>query len=225
MMPSAGTLSRPGAVEACALARVAGRTVLDNSEQERVAVAIDPRVDHIRLVAARGSFYPHPTARPAPLRHAARLERLLERSLVHIRQHQDLEGIGILCDYRDKAVATVADDRQDFQDGIFGQGSFHGGRGACKQSVGRSVALDKMYPAAVLRFLYELPRKILILLVRGYQLMISPHIGGACRYQPTCTAYSIEAFKKYGAMRGLVLTVYRIGRDRKSTRLNSSHVA
>src|SRR5690625_1001052 len=91
MMPSAGTLSRPGAVEACALARVAGRTVLDNSEQERVAVAIDPRVDHILIVAARVAFDPHLTARPAPVRHAARLERLPERSLVHIRQHQDLD--------------------------------------------------------------------------------------------------------------------------------------
>src|SRR5690625_5675217 len=72
MMPSAGTLSRPGAVEACALAHVAGRTVLDNSKQERVAVAIDPRVDHILIVAARVSFDPHLTARPAPVRHAAR---------------------------------------------------------------------------------------------------------------------------------------------------------
>src|SRR5690625_5393773 len=129
MMPSAGTLSRPGAVEACALARVAGRTVLDNSEQERVAVAIDPRVDHILIVAARVSFYPHLTARPAPVRHAARIERLLERSLVHIRPHQDLEGIGIPCAYRDTAVAAAADDGQDRQEGIVRPGSFRGGRG------------------------------------------------------------------------------------------------
>lgn len=58
----------------------------------------------------------------------------------------------------------------------------------------------------------HLPRQAMILLVRLYQVVLSPHIGSACRYQPTCSAYSIEAFQRYGALRGLVLTVYRIGR-------------
>lgn len=64
----------------------------------------------------------------------------------------------------------------------------------------------------MLRLILEIPRKVLILLVRGYQIVLSPHIGGACRFQPTCSAYSIQAFQKYGAARGLVLTLYRIGR-------------
>ncbi len=65
----------------------------------------------------------------------------------------------------------------------------------------------------ILRYIVHVPRRVMILLVRLYQLVLSPHIGGgACRFQPTCSAYSIAAFERYGAVRGLILTVYRIGR-------------
>ena len=64
----------------------------------------------------------------------------------------------------------------------------------------------------VLSFLARIPRLLLIGVVRGYQLILSPHIGGACRFQPTCSEYAIEAFRRYGAVRGLVLTVYRLAR-------------
>ncbi len=60
--------------------------------------------------------------------------------------------------------------------------------------------------------LLKLPRLLLITLVRGYQLIISPHFPSSCRYTPTCSAYSIEALRKYGALKGFVLTVHRIGR-------------
>jgi putative membrane protein insertion efficiency factor len=48
--------------------------------------------------------------------------------------------------------------------------------------------------------------------VRLYQLVISPWMPQNCRYQPTCSTYSIEAFQKHGAMKGLWLTVKRISR-------------
>ena len=64
----------------------------------------------------------------------------------------------------------------------------------------------------VLSFLTRIPRLLLIGVVRVYQLILSPHIGGACRFQPTCSEYAIEAFRRYGAVRGLVLTVYRLAR-------------
>lgn len=64
----------------------------------------------------------------------------------------------------------------------------------------------------ILTHIVQIPRRLLILLVRIYQLVLSPYIGGACRYQPTCSAYSIEAFTRYGAIKGLILTIYRIGR-------------
>lgn len=51
-----------------------------------------------------------------------------------------------------------------------------------------------------------------ILCVRGYQKVLGPVLGGQCRYSPSCSFYSIEAFERHGAWRGLVLTLRRIGR-------------
>ena len=64
----------------------------------------------------------------------------------------------------------------------------------------------------VLSLLVRLPRLLLIGLVRVYQYTISPHLGRTCRFHPTCSSYAIEAFRKYGALKGLVLTIYRLGR-------------
>lgn len=51
-----------------------------------------------------------------------------------------------------------------------------------------------------------------ILLIRLYQLIISPWLGKSCRYTPTCSQYGIEAFKKYGTLKGFWLTAKRIAR-------------
>lgn len=51
-----------------------------------------------------------------------------------------------------------------------------------------------------------------ILLVRGYQLTLSPLFGGACRYYPSCSAYAIEALERHGAIRGGWMALRRIGR-------------
>jgi uncharacterized protein len=51
-----------------------------------------------------------------------------------------------------------------------------------------------------------------ILLVKIYQLAISPFLPNACRYTPTCSQYAIEAFNKYGPLKGLWLSVKRISR-------------
>ena len=55
-------------------------------------------------------------------------------------------------------------------------------------------------------------RTILILLVRGYQVSLSPLLPAACRYYPSCSAYAIEALERHGAMRGSWLAIRRIGR-------------
>ncbi len=49
-------------------------------------------------------------------------------------------------------------------------------------------------------------------LVRAYKIMISPYFPSSCRYHPTCSTYSIEAFRKHGSIKGLWLTLRRIGR-------------
>lgn len=55
-------------------------------------------------------------------------------------------------------------------------------------------------------------RTVLKLLIRGYQLFVSPILGTNCRYAPSCSRYAIEAIESHGAVRGSWLAVKRIGR-------------
>ena len=48
--------------------------------------------------------------------------------------------------------------------------------------------------------------------VRAYRLLFSPWVGHGCRYQPTCSAYALEALEKHGAIKGSWLAARRIGR-------------
>lgn len=64
----------------------------------------------------------------------------------------------------------------------------------------------------MLQILVRLPRYILIGLVRGYQLIISPHLPKSCRFTPSCSEYALEALRTYGAVKGAILTIYRLGR-------------
>lgn len=52
----------------------------------------------------------------------------------------------------------------------------------------------------------------LILVVRGYQLFLSPLLPPACRYTPSCSAYAVEALQRHGALRGSWLAARRISR-------------
>jgi uncharacterized protein len=53
---------------------------------------------------------------------------------------------------------------------------------------------------------------LLIFLVRGYQVVLSPLFPPACRYYPSCSQYAIEALEKHGALRGAWLAARRIAR-------------
>ena len=52
--------------------------------------------------------------------------------------------------------------------------------------------------------------KFFCILIRAYQICISPLFPSCCRFTPTCSAYALEAIKKYGAAKGLFLTIKRI---------------
>lgn len=58
----------------------------------------------------------------------------------------------------------------------------------------------------------SLPQKALLGLIRGYKLTLSPWLGGACRYLPTCSDYAAEAVRRHGAVRGSWLAVRRLAR-------------
>ena len=54
--------------------------------------------------------------------------------------------------------------------------------------------------------------RALMALVRAYQLLISPALGSACRFAPTCSHYSMQALGQHGAIKGSYLTLCRLGR-------------
>ena len=47
-------------------------------------------------------------------------------------------------------------------------------------------------------------------IVRIYRKFVSPVLPQSCRYYPTCSSYSLQAFEKHGAIKGLYLSVHRI---------------
>ena len=55
-------------------------------------------------------------------------------------------------------------------------------------------------------------RALLLGLIRLYQLTLSPWLGTACRYEPTCSKYAAEALERYGVRRGIWLAARRLGR-------------
>ncbi len=56
------------------------------------------------------------------------------------------------------------------------------------------------------------PRLVLIGLVRLYRFALSPWLGSNCRFEPTCSAYSLGALQAHGAIAGSALTVARLAR-------------
>lgn len=57
-----------------------------------------------------------------------------------------------------------------------------------------------------------MPRLIVIGLLRFYKTAISPWLPSACRFEPTCSVYMMDAVSKYGVVRGVWLGVKRLGR-------------
>ena len=55
-------------------------------------------------------------------------------------------------------------------------------------------------------------RSLLIGIVKAYRIFLSPWIGSACRFEPTCSVYALEALQTHGAAAGSYLTVSRIRR-------------
>jgi putative membrane protein insertion efficiency factor len=54
--------------------------------------------------------------------------------------------------------------------------------------------------------------RLMLGLIRTYQLTLSPWLGRECRYMPTCSAYAAEAIRRFGPRRGAWLALKRVGR-------------
>jgi len=55
-------------------------------------------------------------------------------------------------------------------------------------------------------------RQLLSSMVRAYRLLLSPSLGSSCRFEPSCSLYSLQALEQHGAGVGSYLTVARIAR-------------
>lgn len=49
-------------------------------------------------------------------------------------------------------------------------------------------------------------------LIKAYQYIISPLLGPTCRFEPSCSQYGVDAFKKHGLFKGMHLTIKRISK-------------
>lgn len=58
--------------------------------------------------------------------------------------------------------------------------------------------------------LRRVPREVLVLAVRAYQLLVSPLLGPVCRFYPSCSSYAVTALRTHGAVRGTWLVVRRL---------------
>ncbi len=63
---------------------------------------------------------------------------------------------------------------------------------------------------AICATLYRLPQQTLMSLVRAYRLLLKPWLGNACRFEPTCSAYALQALQQHGALQGSALAGWRI---------------
>ena len=62
----------------------------------------------------------------------------------------------------------------------------------------------------IVTWLLRCPSILVIGLVRGYQLTLSPLLGRRCRFYPSCSQYFIEAVRKYGVLSGSARGILRI---------------
>ncbi len=58
----------------------------------------------------------------------------------------------------------------------------------------------------------KIVQRVLMGVVRGYRLFLSPWLGSSCRFEPTCSVYSLQALEQHGAAAGSYLTVRRLVR-------------
>lgn len=60
------------------------------------------------------------------------------------------------------------------------------------------------------RYLQATARWVVLLLLRAYQLLLSPLLGGRCRFHPSCSHYCMDAVNRFGVLKGLGLGVVRL---------------
>jgi uncharacterized protein len=53
-------------------------------------------------------------------------------------------------------------------------------------------------------------RRVAVAPIVAYQRLVSPALPRRCKYEPTCSAYAVQAVEEYGILRGLILAIWRV---------------
>ncbi len=85
-----------------------------------------------------------------------------------------------------------------------------GGEGG--STLGSTVFSVRATVATVLSWPARAIIAILIVMIRLYQITLSPLLGQACRFEPTCSRYMVESLRKYGLLRGVARGLRRVSR-------------
>jgi putative membrane protein insertion efficiency factor len=56
----------------------------------------------------------------------------------------------------------------------------------------------------------SLPSQLMILVIRFYQLAVSPALPKSCRFTPTCSTYALQAFQRYHLPKALLISTWRV---------------
>lgn len=64
--------------------------------------------------------------------------------------------------------------------------------------------------APLIQEVWLAPRNLAIAIMLGYRKTISPLYGQVCRYYPSCSRYSLEAYQRQGFVAGIILTIWRL---------------
>lgn len=74
----------------------------------------------------------------------------------------------------------------------------------------RTEVTDKSTEAKILRFILRIPNLLVIFLIETYRRGISPFLPRTCRFEPSCSNYGLQAFRKYNFFKALGLSLWRI---------------
>lgn len=108
-------------------------------------------------------------------------------------------------------VSSIKAEDQSKSHGTHYQKADHGQETAGSRA-GVELLAGQSRKIAGLVFFWLRPERALILLILGYQKLISPWLPPSCRYVPTCSQYAIEALKLHGVWKGSLLAIWRVMR-------------